>query len=161
MPNYAKVKRIFYLLGQLGKTSHRDDMISEVTNGRVWSTKDMTDQEAQDFIARLEQMLSNKTQPKPEPKADDPANKMRRKVISKCIEMRAITADGKADMEWIYKFIKTKFKKGLNTMSMGELGKVISVLETKWLPWFYQRKDADQAFTIKRIELEPKQEDQK
>src|SRR5690242_5350743 len=153
MPSYTKIKRMFYLLGKLGQVSHRDDMIYESTGGRVWSAKDMTDPEADSFIERLEAMVQDHAAAaKREYDAKDPANRMRRKVISKMIEMRAIKADGKADMEWIYKFIEAKFKKGLNKMTLQELGKTISVLEMRWLPWFYQRKEANQEFTIKMVD---------
>lgn len=151
MPDSMKIKQIFGLLKKHGQTDNRHDIVYALTNKRTTSLKELTDYETDLLIFNLGGSISA---PKVQKPADDTANKMRRKVISLMREMWAVDEDGRADMQFIYKFVKVKFKRHLNSLNAAELGKVITVLETKWLPWFYKQRQVNNTYTIKQISLQ-------
>lgn len=116
--------RIHLLLSQSGKAAHKKELVSSFTSGRSDSSRDMTDQEARDLISYLE---GSKTAP-------DPADRMRKKIISMAREIgwEMRTAKGKvADIEriknWVLKY--GYLKKPLNDYGINELPRLVTQFE--------------------------------
>lgn len=128
------------------KEDDKETLVSTYTNGRTVSISDMSDREAQE----LRNYLNNFGKGKIENVSPVPntMNVMRRKIISKYREMnyQAWSEEKQkmmADMPKIQAHLKEHWKKELNDYTDKELAAIISVLETKWLPWFYKNKKQD------------------
>ena len=77
------------------------------------------------------------------------ADKLRKAVISKFITMGAITDTGKSDIPFINQVLERKWHKNLNNLTKSELQRLIAVLNTKLLPWYYKNKEMNPDFNIK------------
>jgi hypothetical protein len=116
--------RFHLLLTQTGKKPHKAALVYSFTNGRSESSRDMTNQEAKELVHYLENINT----------ADDPADRMRKKIISMAREMgwELRTATGKvADMERIKNWV-TKYgylKKPLNDYQINELPRLVTQFE--------------------------------
>ena len=116
--------RFHLLLTQANKKQHKAALVFSFTNGRSESSKDMTDQEAKELIHYLENINT----------ADDPADRMRKKIISMAREMgwELRTATEKvADMHriknWVMKY--GCLKKPLNDYNLTELPRLVTQFE--------------------------------
>jgi hypothetical protein len=116
--------RFHLLLSKTGKAPHKAALVFSFTNGRSESSRDMTEQEAKELVYYLENITT----------ADDPANRMRKKIISMAREMgwELRTTTGKvADMQrirnWVLKY--GSLKKPLNDYTINELPRLVTQFE--------------------------------
>jgi hypothetical protein len=121
----TQLQRIHVLLSKCGLMAYKGDMVIEVTNGREHSTKQLTFEEANVMIARLDATVKERAN-----KQQDKAQIMRRKIISCFREMNYVKG-GKADMQRIYEWvIKYGYlHKTLNQYTAQELPKLVSQVE--------------------------------
>jgi hypothetical protein len=121
----TQLARIHVLLHKCGLMAYKADMVIEVTNGREHSTKQLTFDEANLMIARLEATIKERAK-----KAQEPAQVMRRKIISCCREMGWVKG-GKADMPRIYTWVLKYgyLHKPLNAYTAMELPKLVTQAE--------------------------------
>lgn len=151
----ALQRRFFAVLKQRGLTQYRSDIVIECTNGLQTSITGLTDVQLGYLCADIETGAYDwvKTGTKQPPAAQNSAaetrNKLRRTIISHFIEMGAVTDDGRADMRFIYGFVKKHWKNQFNSLTAAELTKIIAVLKQTWLPHFYKHKAIDGNYTIK------------
>lgn len=167
-------RQLFGELNKRGLAAYRSDIVIDITGGQYTSTNDLTVAQVQTMLPVL--MAGGydwvKTGIKPEaphepahltPSDGDDAktrNAIRRRIISKFIEMGASLENGKADMPFIYKATLHFQKKKLNDMGITELNKWAAVLQNNWIPWYYKKKAADSLFTIASINLNTQQNEQ-
>lgn len=76
--NYTKNKSVHWLLTQTGMMAQKESLVSSFTQGRTTHSSQMNDAEADELITWL------RSQAKP---SVNPANKMRRKILSMAHEM--------------------------------------------------------------------------
>lgn len=123
--NKAQLARIHAMLAKCGLMAYKADMVIEVTNGREHSTKQLTFEEANLMIARLDATIKERQR-----KQHEPAQLMRRKIISCCREMGWVKG-GKADMQRIYTWVLKYgyLHKPLNKYTLQELPKLVTQAE--------------------------------
>lgn len=139
--NTVQNKRLHLLLTQLDALSHKADFAWHASYGRTMHTSELTDQEAGLLIEYLQTKATQVVEVKP--KVGDRINRIRRRLISMFVEMGAIDPfTGKADMKLIYKLVREHWQVGLNEMNQTQLSKVIAVVEKRWLPWYYKRRES-------------------
>lgn len=116
--------RLHLLLAQSGKRQHKKELVFSFTSGRSESSRGMTDQEARDMIAYLEGSVT----------ALDPADRMRKKIISMAREMgweKRVAGKRIADMDrikaWVMKY--GQFKKPINEYEINELPALVTQFE--------------------------------
>ncbi len=151
--------KLFIVLNQRGLTAWRSDIVIDYTAGAETSTSALNEGHLQLLIDKIERgqydwvKEGEKPQAHPhQPAAKDDADtrqRIRRAIISKLKEMGAITDKGDADMKFIYNFIKTKWKQPFNQIPSNKLQKILAVLETDWMPWFFRNKSQNPNFSIK------------
>lgn len=121
--NHAQNRTLNALLTATGNVPNKSDLVLSFTQGRSESRKDLSFEEARQFINWLQK------QPKPE----DAANKMRRKIISMAHEMqwygpRTPEGGNKVDMQrlngWCEKY--SLMKKKLNDYTYNELPALVT-----------------------------------
>jgi ATP-dependent helicase YprA (DUF1998 family) len=127
----AQIQKFHALLNQQGLMEHKKDLVSEFTDGKQTSTKEMT---LLEMINAIEHLEANASDAPTKPKIDTALDKQRKKIIGLCREMKMeVEKNGKtvADMPKIYAFIKQKgsLKKDLNEYTSEELSKLIPVIE--------------------------------
>ncbi len=136
-------RRLHKLLNDLHIMDMKDELVNEFTDHRTTHSSKMTSNEALQLIKSLE----NKTVVRV-----NELDKQRKKVISIMIEMWAIDEKGKADMDFIYWFSLNYIHKfHFNKLTKSDLSSMISILQKKWLPWFYKQKKTNVDFTIKTL----------
>lgn len=119
--NPQQNRRLHQLLQQLGIDEEQKlDMVSSYTNGRTTSSSQMYWHECQNLINFLNAQASGKA---------DVADRKRKRVISQMRQAGYVTATGKADMRAIEAWVLKTFKKPFNSLSTGELSKVIVASE--------------------------------
>lgn len=122
--NTQQSKTLHTLLSKTGLMNSKKDLILGFTHGRAESSKDLTEREAAMLIAYLQRQK----------KEEDPCNRMRRKIISMCYELRwAKAGDWKTALEKIDSFCegaKGIYKKKLQTHTYQELVQVVSQFES-------------------------------
>ncbi len=116
-------------------TEMKREMILGITNGRTTSSADLNSDECQALI----NALRVKSGLKAEPHNDDPANKMRRKILSICHEMQW-TKDGQVDWHRLDTWLKKygMHHKGLNKLTIKELPAQVTQFE-QLLQSFYAK----------------------
>lgn len=97
--------RIFALLAKTGKTAYRDEVYWEVT-GNKYSTKDLTNEEADRVIKYLDDLY--RSQHGPDIHKVDKADRMRKKILSMCHEMGMRLPSGKIDMVQVNKMVAAR-----------------------------------------------------
>lgn len=135
--------RLYALLSRLRVDKEtQDGLVFEYTKGRSKSSKDMTIPECQALINNLQHMvnqISTNTPPPVRP-TNDASNKMRRKILSICHEMRW-TINGHLDWKRINDFL---IKSGylhipLNAYKQEELPKLVTQFEQLLKTYYAQR----------------------
>jgi hypothetical protein len=125
------------LIGKIGidKETKRD-MILGMTNMRTSSSKDLTSDECQALI----NALRVKSGLKPDKVQDDPADKMRKKILSICHEMHW-TVNGKVDWRRLDTWLKQygMYHKSLNKLTLVELPSQLTQFE-QLLKSFYAKE---------------------
>jgi hypothetical protein len=117
----AQISKFHVLLSQLKLQESKADFVSQFSNGRATSTKDLSMQEAGTMLKFLSQF--------------DPCDKMRRKVFALAYESGIIYGhtpeDKKMNDVKLNNFLKERgaVKKGLNKMNKGELVKTVNQFE--------------------------------
>lgn len=136
-------KRLHYLLQKLDAISHKADLAWHASNGRTMHTSQLLDSEADVLIGYLSKKLDEvKGQNTVLNKKNPVLDKLRKRLISMFVEMGAIEVKtGKADMKMIYRMVREFWKMNLNEMDQDHLSKVIAVVEKKWLPWYYKKRE--------------------
>ncbi len=135
-------KKLHALLNKLRIADMKEELIYSFTEMRTSHSSQMTFGEALQLIKSLEQNTEGY----------DELDTLRKKVISMMIEMWAVDDSGKADMHFIYWFSLNRiYKTKFNALKRDQLGKMISILQNKWLPWYYNNKAKRPDFTIKMI----------
>lgn len=134
--NHANNRRLHSLLTKRGMMDDKVELVLQFTNQRTKHSSAMSNDEARALINYLEGSS-------PKEIANVP-DKLRKRVISHFREME-YNKDGKADMERIEAEMVNHWHKKLNDYSVEELRKIIGVLERKWLPWYYDQKQKQQA----------------
>ena len=157
--NPGQNKRLHQLLTELHLMDMKGDLILDATDGRTSHSSEMLVNEANNLIKHLEEKA---TPPQPSPKMGgsnvEEFNHLRKKIISLMIEMWAVDDKGKADMHFIYWFsINYIHKKKLNELNLKELHSMISIIQTKWLPWYYKQKKTNVDFSITQLRITPPQ----
>ncbi len=117
----AQIKILHTLLNQLGLLEEKARFISDVSNGRTQSSRQLTFSEARVLIQHL--------------KTDDSGEKMRKKIFALAYEAQMIWGETEEDKKMngvkLKEFIKAKgaVKKELNKMTNAELVKTVSQFE--------------------------------
>ena len=115
----TQISRLHILYQQLHMTEDaRRAMIAGVTNGRTNSTSGLTQEEAFALIDDLNKLAH----------AADPADVMRKKILSMCHRMKWETAEGKVDMERLNDWcVKSSYEhKPLKWYKYNELPQLVS-----------------------------------
>lgn len=116
--NKAQILKIHVLLSQMKLMEQKVDFIYQFSNGRVTSTKELTNQEATDLIKHLSKY--------------DPCDKMRKKVFALAYEAGIIWGetleDKKMNAAKLNMFLRDRgtVKKDLSKIKSEELIKVVS-----------------------------------
>lgn len=134
-------RRLHAILSKLEMIEQKADIILSYSNGRTAHSTEVTPIEANEAIKDFQEKMNFED--------DEMLDKQRKNLVSKMIEMEAVNHYNRADMPFIYEFIRLYFRKELNKMNKSELQKTIAVLETKWLPWYYAQKAKFPGFNIK------------
>jgi hypothetical protein len=121
-------KRLHLLLGKASLLAEKPELVSFFTDGRTTSSRELTYEEAENFINYLEGMSQlQKTSGK------ESTEKMRRNIIAICYELGWIEnsdnpEERKMNMAVIDSFIKQRgyIKKPLNDFTLKELPKLVS-----------------------------------
>lgn len=111
-------KVLHALLNSTKMTSSKADLVLGFTQGRSESSRDLTMQEAQEFINYLKQLDNHA----------EAANTMRRKILSMCHRIKWEHEDGKVDLERLNNWCRTRsyLKKELNAYQYKELPKLVA-----------------------------------
>ncbi len=118
MINKQQLTKIHVLLNQFGIMDDKAELVNQFTNGRETSSKQMTFNEARNFLTHLSKF--------------DPLDKMRRKVFALAYSANIIYGDSKEDRQMniakLNMFLREKgaVKKELNKMNKDELVKVVN-----------------------------------
>lgn len=118
-------RRLHQLLNELGAMEIKKELVSSFTRGRSDSSKDLTITEAKSLIVHLQGFQVN----------DNPADRMRKKIIAICYKIEWIYGnspeDRKMNMAKIDNFLKKAgcLKKPLNAFTVKELPKLVSQFE--------------------------------
>ena len=135
-------RKLHALLNKLRIADMKEELVYSFTEQRTGHSSQMTFSEALQLIKSLEQNTEGY----------DEMDTLRKKVISVMIEMWAVDEKGKADMHFIYWFSLNRiYKTKFNDLKRAQLSKMISILQKKWLPWYYNNKAKRPDFTIKMI----------
>ncbi len=119
-------------------------LVYQYTNERETSSSEMEYQECNNLINHLRRMLGQNTiqTPVKQHLKTDEMDKKRKRLIAKFREMGYNTEDNKADMERINATLQKHWHKTINEFDKTELQKVIAVVETKFIPNFYNKSNA-------------------
>ncbi len=125
--------RLHQLLTQCGLMEDKANLVSAYTHGRSTSSKDLLEIECRSLIQHLEAIATELQVKAPIP-ADDPANRMRRKIIARAHEMRWEVPGGAADMARINRWCvgKSYLHKPLNDYTLEELPDLVSQFDKVW-----------------------------
>jgi len=116
-----QLKIMHFLLNNNKLMEYKRDLVLEYSGGRCESSKQLTEQEAQNLINHLNE--------------HDPSDKMRKKIISICYQIGMIYGDSPEDRKMnqvkVYAFIQKigYLKKPFNSYSRAELTKLIYQVE--------------------------------
>lgn len=167
---YTQNRQLHKLLSDTGLTAWKVDYVVKHSNGRTSHSSELSVTEAQSIISELKEVLNGRqtainnpnyelllltenqaaiNKPINSPGQAEKANKLRKAIISKFITMGAVTDDGKSDMRFIQKFVFDKWKKSFNEYSVEELVKILSIVNTKLMQWYYDKKKCNPNFSIK------------
>ncbi len=122
-------KRLHQLLTTTGLTEDKASLVGAYSNGRTTSSSELLVGEADQLIAHLEAIAAEQTKYQaPRVIEDDPADRMRKKIIAKAHEMRWEVAGSRADMARINAWCREKSfgKKPLNAYTLDELPQLVS-----------------------------------
>lgn len=112
-------ERLHALVGQLRlDKEEKAELVKAFTNGRSYSSKDLTFAEADLLIKYLESQV------------DGSIKKMRSKIINIAKDI-GLTKGGEVDWERLNNFLIKKFKKPLNQLTRDELPNAVTAME-KW-----------------------------
>lgn len=119
----STLRRFHAVLKDQGIHENRQDLVSQETDGKYESSKDLTESQALAIIARVSP--NQKNPPK------DSADQQRKKIIGLLRNVDSlgfVTEKGKADMTKIYAFIEKRgyLGKPLNKYSNFELPKLVT-----------------------------------
>ena len=123
----------------------KQDLVYQFTNSRETRSSLMTDHECQRLINHLNALKKQKeasSQARNEAfKNNTPENKMRRKIMSICHEMKW-TKDGKLDWTRINEFLlnRSYLKKGLDKYTKAELPKLITQFENILRTYYHAQR---------------------
>lgn len=138
----AQNRRLWQLLNKLHIADMKEELVENFTDHRTNHSSQMEYREAMQLIKSLE--LNDK--------GYDELDKLRKKVISSMIEMWAVDDKGKADMQFIYWFsLNYIHKKQFNSLTKTELTEMVSIINRKFMPWFFKNKEKNPDFTIKAL----------
>lgn len=132
---------LHYLIGQLGiDAEHKEELVYQYSNGRTTSSAEMIIPECQALINHLKAATKGYSKVK-DPKSD-PANVMRRKILSICHEMGwKNEISDQIDWEklngWLFQY--GYLKKDLNSYTLYELPKLVTQFE-QLLRDYYAKK---------------------
>lgn len=137
-------KTLHALLGELNiDVEQKEELVYQFTQSREKSSSKMLITECQAMINHLKAIKSgyiSKNEGGKKHDENDPANKMRRKILSICYEMRW-TLNGGIDWEklnaWLYKY--GYLKKDLNKYTEAELPTLVTQFENL-LKTFYAKR---------------------
>lgn len=116
----AHLGTIHALLKQTGTADNKRDMVYSITNGRSESTRDLTAQEAQNMISKLQAIQAAK------PAVNDECDKKRKRLIGMAYGIGENAAFAKA---WCEKYGVFQTKKKFNEYSSTELSALIAKFE--------------------------------
>lgn len=152
-----QLRQLHAILNKLGLIPYKVDYVCEVTDGRETSTTQLTDDEAEYFIWKLNSegdwLGCSPSQPPlrggvassmPLARQPHPLDQLRKKVLS-CFwslnyyKWDAVKLKNVADMVRIQATLVKHWGKELNDYDKTELQKVIAVLQSEWIP-FYNKK---------------------
>jgi len=125
----AQNKHLFALLNALGYDDEdRAELVSHFSCGRVVSSAELSQSEAEKLIKHLEGVKSGRIQ---QPMAEQASDRMRKKIIHYFHEMGWKNEEGKVDMKRVYAFIKKRgfLKKSFNHYTSRELPRLVSQVE--------------------------------
>ena len=157
--------KLFVILKERELTAYRGDIVIGFTNGYYHSTSDLNEDDLDILIGGIaagkwdwvrdgnQSTVDNTDTP-------EARNRIRRNIISKLIEMGAVTNAGAADMPFIYSFIMQRWHQRFNDIPVKKLGAIVAVLEKTWLPNFYKKKAQNPDFSIKMIKADEAQKEQ-
>lgn len=140
--NSSQNKRLHYLLNKLDAVAYKADLVWHASEGRTMHSSELLDSEAETLIVYLDKKVKEHTGAAGlQAKVDPIMDKLRKRLISMFVEMGVIEVKtGKADMKTIYRMVREFWKTHLNEMDQDQLSKVIAVVEKKWLPWYYKKR---------------------
>jgi hypothetical protein len=142
--NKAQIAAFHALLKQHGITDQKADIVQQLSNGRVTSTKDLYSEEIQPWIIA---MNNNKAAGKAE---DKPGDKMIRSIIAMAREMgiitrhQVVTVNG---LEWKSNYTRfnewlltksTAKKANLNLCSYEELNNLVTQYKAIYTSWLHK-----------------------
>lgn len=117
------------LLTRLDLQEEKADLVYQHTQGRTTRSSEMLYNECASLIGYLNNMVSRKQRSRFD--YNDPANRMRRKILSICHEMGWETDSGKIDWPrlnaWLLKY--GYLHKGLNDYTAKELPRLVTQFE--------------------------------
>jgi hypothetical protein len=146
MASKQNIIAIRTMLTKLGiEEDDKQTLVHNYTEGKTVAISEMSDRQAWELRAYLHDWIEGRKHGTKPQSSYDAANKMRRKIISKYREMNYHVWNEErgamvADMPKIQAHLKVHWKKELNDYTNTELATIISVLEEKFLPWFYKNK---------------------
>lgn len=114
---------IHALLGKLGLTNQKANIIAGITNGRTESSKELNPIEVGELIKWLQ--VEDKRM---FDKQKEQCNQMRRKILAKAHRIGWELSDGKADVQRVNNWCieKSYLKKPLNDYTFAELPELVS-----------------------------------
>ena len=117
-------RQLFALCNKLRiEKEQREELVYKFTNGRETSSAEMLEPECDKLIAHLHSLGK--------PSVNDPADKMRKKILSICHDMHWETPSGKIDWSrlnnWLAKY--GYMHKSLNSYTLEELPTLVTQFE--------------------------------
>ncbi|WP_338764084.1 hypothetical protein WAF17_21015 [Bernardetia sp. ABR2-2B] len=127
-----QIQKFHALLNELGLMQHKKDLVSEFSEGKATSSKQLTMEQMKLAIEHLEGMKEQSVATKP--KRDTSLDRQRKKIIAFCREMDMeveVRGEMVADMHNIYKFILKigYLKKDLNDYNSEEMPKLVTQIK--------------------------------
>jgi len=113
----------------------------QFTNERTSNSSEMDIYECNNLINHLRNMLNQNTiqTPVKQHLKTDEMDKKRKRLIAKFREMGYNTEDNRADMQRINETLQKHWHKSINEFEKIELQKIIAVIETKFIPNYYNK----------------------
>lgn len=117
-------KTLHSLLSATGLLEDKAELVQLYSKSRTSSARELTSIEANNIISHLRKFQGPK-------KENDPANKMRRKIIHQMRTIGYETPDRTADMKAIYSWVEQYgyLHKHLNSYTLEELPRLVSQVE--------------------------------